>query len=119
LLSAILEDSEIIPGKSGDEASLRVAHRDTSVHQGSFETNRLLVRLFSLTILHGWFGLLDVLPAATLAPAIKAFDGSVMRPVSVALVDWALRTGVNDARSSKARAGTRPISVEPLPTCYS
>src|SRR5712692_3512461 len=43
--------------------------------------------------------------AATLASAMKALEGSAMRPVREALVDWARRTGVDEMRRSSRRAG--------------
>src|SRR6266446_595254 len=43
--------------------------------------------------------------AAILAPAIRALDGSVMRPVREALVDWARESAGNETRRS-AKAET-------------
>src|SRR6516164_8226795 len=45
--------------------------------------------------------------AAILASAITALDGSEMRPVTEAFVDWPRRAGVNPTRMSNAKAGTR------------
>ena len=65
------------------------------------------------------------LMAAILASAIKALEGSVMRPVREAFVDWARK--LDEEKTSNrhaARAGTRIISrqgnaeaVSVLSTC--
>ncbi len=49
------------------------------------------------------------LMAAILASTMMAFEGSVMRPVSEALVDCARRTGASTARKRKASVGTLRI----------
>jgi hypothetical protein len=49
------------------------------------------------------------LMAAILAPAIRALDGSVTRPVSEALVDCARRTGVTGTKRRSARVKGRRI----------
>src|SRR5215471_2620235 len=45
--------------------------------------------------------------AATLASTIRAWEGSVIRPVSEALVDWARRTGASEARERRTTLNTQ------------
>src|SRR5215813_318676 len=46
---------------------------------------------------------------ATFASVIKAWDGSVMRPVTDAFVDWARRTHACASRKRKAHTATARI----------
>src|SRR5262245_4259088 len=56
--------------------------------------------------------------AAIFASAIRAIEGSAMRPGRDALVDWARRTDVNEANRKKAKAARSNIvggRLQPVP----
>src|SRR5262245_35577996 len=52
--------------------------------------------------------------AATVASAIKALDGSVMRPLRDALVDWASSTPVQERSHNTWRGMARRMALDPL-----